>query len=196
MTVKRKRNDLFDSDDDDDKFHLSIDKKTKCVQFTGDISPKSVHQLKDHIKDLVNNFRGTQERTISIEIQSDGGDLFSGCGCYDWIMKFKRENSLQIHMFAIGLVASAATMIYMAGDIREMGDNSYLLIHNLSTSNPSTQHFNIIKQNFENDKMLSNNLTNFYKKHCSIPDSVLKDMMNKDIYITSDLCAKYGITTN
>lgn len=194
MTHKRKYSNLFD-DEECENFFISIDKKQKSLQFTGDISPKSVHIFKENIKDILNSFRVNQEKIISIEIQSDGGDLFSGCGCYDWLMKFKNDNDIKINTFAMGLVASAATLIFMAGDNRQMGRNSYLLIHNISISNQTTQHFNVIRQNFENDKNLSSNLLNFYKKHCKIPHNILSDMMDKDIYLTYEICSKYEITT-
>lgn len=189
---------LFDSDSDNEiDFHIDIDKKQSSIRFTGDITPKSIHQLKSAFIEIVNAFKKNDERIIYLEIQSDGGDLFSGSGMFDWLIRYKDQFEFELHTYAMGLVASAGTLLFMAGCQRDMGMNSYVLIHNISSSNGGgePQHLSILKQNFRNDSKLAKNLQKFYETHCKIPPKKLQKMMDKDMYIGYDKCMKYGILT-
>lgn len=64
-------------------------------------------------------------REIVVRIHSDGGDVFQGIAIYNLL----RGHGASIKTVNEGYAASAASYIFMAGDIREMKPASQLMIH-------------------------------------------------------------------
>jgi len=65
------------------------------------------------------------EEPIYIEIMSDGGNAYSALAYFDRI----KESPNEIVTIAYGLVASAATIIFAAGDRRIMMPSAHLMVH-------------------------------------------------------------------
>lgn len=183
-----------DVDTDEDTFFINVDKKNKLVQFTGDISEKSVHNLKESILEVVNALKKSDIRMINLHISSDGGCLFSGVGMYDWIILMKSTLDWKLTCYGQGLVASSASVIFMSGDVRVCGPNSYFLIHALSSGGLSIlTGFEDMKQNMKNNQILMDQLIRFYKQNTTITDKMLNKCMKKDIYMTHEKCVLHGI---
>lgn len=180
------------NDDENDDYQINVDKKNSMVQFTGDITPNAVHSLKEKIIEIVNSFKKADDRVVHLHIQSEGGCLFSGVGMFDWLTLMKDVLDFGLNCYGMGLVASAASIIYMAGDVRMCGENSYFLIHALSTMSISTG-FEESKQNLKNNEKIMNQLTRFYTEHTTITEKMLGKCMKKDIYMTYTQCVKFGI---
>jgi ATP-dependent protease ClpP protease subunit len=64
--------------------------------------------------------------SISVRINSPGGDAFEGVAIYNLLRAQKKP----VNVFVDGLAASAASIIAMAGDTITMGNNAMLMIHN------------------------------------------------------------------
>lgn len=62
---------------------------------------------------------------IDVEIDSIGGDMFAGTTIYNAL----RASGKKINTSVMGLAASAASYIFMAGDTRTMPANAFLMIH-------------------------------------------------------------------
>lgn len=67
---------------------------------------------------------GTREVTVSIN--SPGGDVFEGIAIYNLL----REHKARVNMRVMGLAASAASLVAMAGDDIRMGAGTMLMVHN------------------------------------------------------------------
>ena len=65
-------------------------------------------------------------RDVVVNINSPGGDVFEGIAIYNRL----REHPAQVHVRVLGLAASAASIIAMAGDRVEIGDAAFIMIHN------------------------------------------------------------------
>jgi ATP-dependent protease ClpP protease subunit len=63
--------------------------------------------------------------TIEVRINSPGGDVFDAVAIYNAL----RNHGSKIVTQVDGLAASAASLIFMAGDEREMGAGTFLMIH-------------------------------------------------------------------
>ena len=64
--------------------------------------------------------------TLSIRINSPGGNMFDGNTIYNYLRSIKQKIEVTID----GMAASAASIIAMAGDTIKMPENSFLMIHN------------------------------------------------------------------
>lgn len=70
--------------------------------------------------------RSIGKKPVSISINSPGGDMFEGLAIYNLF----REHPAKVTVKVMGIAASAASVIAMAGDEVLMGTGSMMMIHN------------------------------------------------------------------
>ncbi len=70
--------------------------------------------------------RSIGNNDVTVNINSPGGDMFEGLAIYNLLA----EHPATVNVRVMGLAASAASVIAMAGDSIEMGLGSFLMIHN------------------------------------------------------------------
>ena len=77
-------------------------------------------------KKVAAQLRAIGDRPVEVQINSPGGDMFEGIAIYNVL----REHAQPITVKIMGMAASAASIIAMAGDTVEIGSASFLMIHN------------------------------------------------------------------
>ncbi len=77
-------------------------------------------------KRVASQLRAIGPKPIEVQINSPGGDMFEGIAIYNIL----REHPQPITVKVMGMAASAASIIAMAGDNIEIGAASFLMIHN------------------------------------------------------------------
>lgn len=77
-------------------------------------------------KKVVAQLRAIGSRPVEIQINSPGGDMFEGIAIFNVL----REHPEPITVKVMGMAASAASIVAMAGDRIEIGAASFLMIHN------------------------------------------------------------------
>lgn len=77
-------------------------------------------------KSVTAQLRAIGDRPVEVQINSPGGDMFEGIAIYNIL----REHSQDVTVKIMGMAASAASTIAMAGDSIEIGNASFLMIHN------------------------------------------------------------------
>ncbi|MDE0880018.1 MAG: Clp protease ClpP [Sphingomonas bacterium] len=77
-------------------------------------------------KSVTAQLRAIGDRPVEVQINSPGGDMFEGIAIYNVL----REHSQMVTVKVMGMAASAASIIAMAGDTIEIGAASFLMIHN------------------------------------------------------------------
>jgi len=77
-------------------------------------------------KKVAAQLRAIGDRPVEVQINSPGGDMFEGLAIYNVL----REHSQQITVKVMGMAASAASIIAMAGDEIQIGAASFIMIHN------------------------------------------------------------------
>ena len=65
---------------------------------------------------------------ITIYINSPGGSIIDGLALIDFLLELRREGH-KITTIALGIAASMAGVVLQSGDVRVMGANAILLIH-------------------------------------------------------------------
>lgn len=70
--------------------------------------------------------RAIGDRPVEVQINSGGGDMFEGLAIYNVL----REHPQPITVKVMGMAASAASIITMAGNSVEIGAASFIMIHN------------------------------------------------------------------
>lgn len=77
-------------------------------------------------KSFMNDLRGVTTPAIDLEINSPGGDVFAGLTIYNGL----RQSGKTVNVKIMGLAASAASLVAMAGDTIEMPANTFMMVHN------------------------------------------------------------------
>lgn len=77
-------------------------------------------------KKVAAQLRAIGDRPVEIHVNSPGGDMFEGIAVYNVL----REHPQEITVKIMGMAASAASVIAMAGDKIEIGAASFIMIHN------------------------------------------------------------------
>jgi len=70
--------------------------------------------------------RSIGNKDITVDINSPGGDFFEGIAIYNLL----RAHQAKVTVRVLGLAASAASLIAMAGDEVQIGKAAFLMVHN------------------------------------------------------------------
>lgn len=87
-------------------------------------------------KSVTRQLRAIGGRPVEVHINSPGGDMFEGISIYNVL----REHPYPVNVKVMGLAASAASIIAMAGDDVMIGAASFLMIHNCSVFAGGNRH--------------------------------------------------------
>lgn len=77
-------------------------------------------------KKVAAQLRAIGDRPVTVQINSPGGDMFEGIAIYNVLREHPQDITVQV----MGMAASAASVIAMAGDDIQIGASSFLMIHN------------------------------------------------------------------
>ena len=87
-------------------------------------------------KAVTAQLRAIGPRPVEVQINSPGGDMFEGIAIYNVL----REHAQDVTVRIMGLAASAASVIAMAGNTIEIGAASFIMIHNCSVMAAGNRH--------------------------------------------------------
>jgi ATP-dependent protease ClpP protease subunit len=124
---------------------------------------------------------------IILRIKSNGGHVHSAFTIIDAI----KEMSIPVHTVCTGLVASAGTLISLAGTKRFMTKHAYMLIHEIRSGSWGT--YSNMQDNFENSTNLMNRIKNYYIINTKITEEDITDILKKDLYWDADVCLEKGL---
>lgn len=77
-------------------------------------------------KRIAGALRGMGEGPVTVNINSPGGDMFEGLAIYNLL----REHPGEVTVRVMGLAASAASVIAMAGDTIQIARAGFFMVHN------------------------------------------------------------------
>jgi len=127
-------------------------------------------------------------KPIKLFITSNGGYVYQVFGAIDSI------NNMKVPVYTIckGFVASAGTILSLAGQKRFITKNSYMLIHELRSG--MWGKFQQIKDDYENCKTLMDHLKKIYLEKTNIKDeNELDEILKKDISWNAQICLEKGL---
>ena len=147
---------------------------------------KKISELETKAITLSNNL-DVDAPPIKIFINSGGGSIVSGVSSMDTILRCK----VPVWTYVDGFCASAATFMSVVGDHRFMSRNSYMLVHQLSTSFWGTYaNFEDEKQNVD---LMMKSIKSVYEEYTKIPMKKLDEILKHDLMWDAETCLKYGM---
>jgi ATP-dependent protease ClpP protease subunit len=171
----------------------TIDLDKNHIYFYKDVTQESCLELNRKINDLNKELLkysieyDCPSPSIYLHINSTGGDLLSSFGTVDTIL----DSRVPIISIIEGCCASAASIIAMVCKKRYMTTHSFILIHQLSTS--VSGKYQELKEDFENDTKFMEELCKLYKKHTKMTEKKIKQVLQHDLWWTSEMCIENGL---
>ena len=167
------------------------------IFFYSDVTEQSALDLNHALYEVdsklssISTFLGTKgsefKPHIKLRINSYGGSLFAGLAVLDTIRNLKSD----IHTYVDGSVASAATIISIAGARRYIGKNSMMLIHQLSTG--TYGKYSELEDDMENNKRLMKMIKDIYKQYTKVPMKNIDEILKHDLWFDSAKCLEFGL---
>ena len=204
-------NNIIEGNNKRNKYNLEeddwgINSNMNHIYFTGDITLRSMSKLYNTLLKINNEYseltrmltNNENQGYIYLHIQSGGGDVYSSLKVVDLITNMNNSKRyMNVNTVIEGEAASAATIISIAGKIRYMTKNSYMLIHQGSTwINGWINKWEFDDEN-KNFTKLENDVNKLYYKYCNLKTSEkkkkLRDILSHDLYFNFKKSKEYGL---
>ncbi|MCD9062744.1 head maturation protease, ClpP-related [Staphylococcus chromogenes] len=142
----------------------------------------SAPSFKDALKEL------KDVKQITVNINSGGGDVFSGVAIHNMLKSHKAHVTVKID----GLAASIASVIAMAGDKVIIPRNAMLMIHNAWTFAVGNAS-DLRKQAEDLEKINSVVINSYLDKNPNIDEDKLRSLMDDETWLTAQEAKDLGL---
>lgn len=122
---------------------------------------------------------------VEVEINSGGGDVYSGSEIYTALKSYRGNKIVKI----VGIAASAASVIAMAGDKVMISPTAQIMIHNVSSA--ASGDYRVLEHEAEVIKNYNNTIANAYTLKTGMKKDDLLEMMNKETWLTPEKALEY-----
>jgi len=126
----------------------------------------------------------------NVYINSEGGYVDVG---FD-ILNYLRSLGKPLTTIGSGIVASIATVIFMAGSTRQIRENTQFMIHLPWMSAEGTA--SDLEISAKELKQTEKQLLDFYKKELNLSEEVLQPLLRDESWLTNDQLHTLGFTTS
>lgn len=133
--------------------------------------------------------RSIGERDVTVNINSPGGDFFEGVAIFNLL----RAHPHKVTVKVMGLAASAASVIAMAGDEILMGEGSFLMIHNAWAVAVGNRHD--MAAAAEQLAPFDEAMAQVYAARSGMTPADAAVMMDKETWLTASQALEDGLAT-
>ncbi|HAF4342730.1 TPA: Clp protease ClpP [Salmonella enterica] len=136
-------------------------------------------------KRIAGALRAMNGADVTVNINSPGGDMFEGLAIYNLLREYEGHVTVKV----LGIAASAASVIAMAGDDIQIGRGAFLMIHNCWVYAMGNRHdFAELAQSLE---PFDTAMADIYAARSGLDMSAVQKLMDAESYIGgSDAVAK------
>jgi ATP-dependent protease ClpP protease subunit len=125
------------------------------------------------------------DKPVTVFINSPGGEIFEGFAIYNLLRAHKGEVTVKV----VGMAASAASIIAMAGDRVEVARSGFLMIHNSWNMVVGNRHD--MRKAAEDSEQFDAAMVSIYEARTGIDASALADMLDNETWLAGkDAIAK------
>lgn len=133
--------------------------------------------------------RSIGDKDITVSINSPGGDFFEGIAIYNLL----REHSKRVTVKVVGLAASAASIIAMAGDDILVAKSGFLMIHNawayvVGNKNDLKDAANVLDE-------FDGAMADLYASATGIAKADISQMMDAETWLSGQSAIEQGFAT-
>ena len=129
-------------------------------------------------------------RDITVSINSPGGDVFEGVAIYNLL----RGHKAKVNVRVMGLAASAASLIAMAGDDITMGRGTMMMVHNAWAAAIGNRHD--LRAAADVMERFDASMASIYSQAAGITDSDAAKLMDAETWMTGQEAIDAGFATS
>lgn len=133
--------------------------------------------------------RSIGDRPVTVYINSPGGDMFEGIAIYNRL----REHSQKVTTKVLGIAASAASVIYLAGEDREVASSAFLMIHNCWCCMCGNRH--ALRDVADDMEEFDAAMADLYAETSGQSSEDMAGMMDDESYIRGKRAVELGLAT-
>ena len=167
---------------------LSLDDENFLYRFSGGVNESSVRKC---MSKLTEWSRVNPKCSIEIVFSSPGGSIIDGFELFDFIQELRHKGH-RITTGSLGMAASMAGILLMAGDHRWIGHQCWLMIHRAA--------FGAIGKTYEVEdevklvKRIEDRILDIFTKRSKLTKLKIKrNWDRKDWWIDADECIQLGL---
>ncbi|EOW9398449.1 head maturation protease, ClpP-related [Vibrio cholerae] len=134
--------------------------------------------------------RAIGDKPVTVYINSPGGDMWEGIAIHNRL----QEHSQKVTIKVIGIAASAASIIAMASDDRQIATSSFLMIHNCWTCVCGNRHF--LREMADTMEEFDMAMADVYADTSGQPVEEMSRMMDAESYIRGKKAVELGLCTS
>lgn len=140
-------------------------------------------------KDFIAELRAIDAKDIKVSINSPGGSVFDALAIYNAL----RQHDANITVVVMGVAASAASLIAMAGDVIEMPENTFLMIHNPLTF--AYGNADEMRDMADVLDKIGSSLTATYVARTGQPEAEVQALLDAETWLTATEAVALGFAT-
>ena len=141
--------------------------------------------------EVMREIQAYQGDTIDVVINSVGGSVYEGMAIYGALKNDPRPVKTTI----LGIGASIASVIFMAGDEREISEGSQLMIHNALAPNAGGNKYEMAEA-IERLERIDSDMKKIYSGATGLQNDILEAMLEKETFLNADEAVKLGFATS
>ena len=158
----------------------------KKIQIISDISDESYAKFSAELAEYETNKK--HRGPVIVELSSPGGNAYDALAFWARIKNSPKD----IHIYAFGLIASAAVLVLAAGDKRIMSKTAWVMVHEDSVQDLTANVTEMEK--FSKHARDLENQWNDLLESATTTDAGVWEMLHKDTtYLSSDQCKEFGL---
>ena len=172
---------------------MKVVKKMAKVQIKGVIVPNGLKWIYEWFEmdatspnDVTKQITDANGEDLEVEINSGGGDVYAGSEIYTVLKDYKGNVVVKI----VGIAASAASVIAMAGNKVMISPPAQIMIHNVSSAVRGDYRELEHKAAFLKNYNVS--IANAYMLKTGIRQDELLKLMNKETWLNAQQALEYG----
>lgn len=123
--------------------------------------------------------QNANHQPVTVEIASNGGDVFAGSEIYSLLKGYDNDVTVNI----VGLAASAASVIAMAGDIVKIAPTAQIMIHKAWTD--SQGNADDLEHQANVLGTIDQSIASAYEKKTGMSQDELLQMMSNETWLTA-----------
>ena len=123
---------------------------------------------------------------VTVNINSPGGDMFEGLAIYNLLREYEGRVTVKV----LGLAASAASVIAMAGDDVQIGRGAFLMIHNCWVYAMGNRHD--LAQIAADMEPFDKAMSDIYQARSGLDADTVDRMMDGETYIGGSEAVEKG----
>lgn len=148
--------------------------------FSSDVSSSNLSRQLEELTDVTE---------INVYINSYGGEVAEGLAIYNALKRHKAK----VNTYCDGFACSIASVIFMAGEERVMGESSLLMIHNAwSCACGNADDMRKLAEDL--DKITQASVI-AYKSHSTLSEEEIKNLLDNETWLLPEEALEYGFAT-